>query len=407
MQRTRQSQLLFFSLMTGLTSGFPYLLTSDTLKIWMSLSNISLVYVGLASLINLPYTLRFLWAPVIDSIGSYRKAYGIVSIFLCAFTLFTLSLCQIDKQPLLSALTASFTAFFGASSSVALESQWLLSMTTDERQACIGMNNFGFRLSLIITGALSIVLADWISWKVTYQVMSALMILQGMYFIYCPIALDQQSHQPIQHCMSNLLSLINRLINQKQTLLFIISYKITDGFVLNMLSIFMLKALHISPTNIAIIHKVVGLSMSLCGAFFATWYIKRYQLTHSLKVFALFQSGTIILLACIAYYPPDNLAYVVVIIATETFSNGCLSIAIMSYVLNLINPEYAATEYALYTTLSSLSRYIIGPFTGILITYTSWSQYFVCASLIGLTSVWLLTQAQQADREIGLTNSPD
>ena len=142
--------------MTGLTSGFPYLLTSDTLKIWMSLSDISLVYIGLASLINLPYTLRFLWAPFIDTIGNYQRIYSITSIFLCSITLFALSLCQIDKQPLLSAIVASFTAFFGASTSVALESQWLLSISKQYQKQLVGMNNLGFRLSLILTAVIII-----------------------------------------------------------------------------------------------------------------------------------------------------------------------------------------------------------------------------------------------------------
>lgn len=384
--------------MTGLTSGFPYLLTSDTLKIWMSLSDIGLVYIGLASLINLPYTLRFLWAPFIDTIGNYQRIYSITSIFLCSITLFALSLCQIDKQPLLSAIVASFTAFFGASTSVALESQWLLSISKQYQKQLVGMNNLGFRLSLILTGALSILIADVISWKMTYQVMAGLLILQGLYFIYCPVNIEHETDcKPLHRCYRNLFKLLKRLLDQKEVLLFIIFYKITDGFILNMLSIFMLQVLNITPTSLAFIHKVVGLSMSLCGAFFATWYIQRYNLTQALRVFAWFQSGTIVLLANIAYYPPESLAYISLIIATETFSNGCLSIAIMTFILGLINKDYAASEYAFYTTLSSSSRYFIGPITGLLITYTSWTQYFICASLLGLTSVFLLRSIENPD----------
>ena len=388
------ADLYFFSLLTGLTSGFPYLLTSDTLKVWMSLSDISLIYIGLASLINLPYTLRFIWAPILDSLGEYRIHYAIVSIFLCAILLFALSMCQLEQQPFLSCTIALFVAFFGASTSVALESHWLLTISDDHRKALVAANHVGFRLALIMTGGLSLVIADHTTWSFTYRVMSCLLTLQGFYFLHYRFKSNLTSSVNIKQSYNNLFFIMKQLLRNKWLLVFIITYKISDGFVLNMLAVFMLQVLQISATELGIILKVVGLSMSLIGAFYATWYIRQYPLSQALKFFSIFQSLTILLLALIAQHPPSNLIYISFVIAIETFSNGCLSVAIMTFILELINKDHAASEYAFYTTLSSSSRYFIGPITGFLISYTSWTQYFICASLLGLCSVVLLGKAR-------------
>ncbi|HEX6837391.1 MAG TPA: MFS transporter, partial [Polyangia bacterium] len=173
----RRRVLVLFPL--GFAAGLPYLLVGSTLSAWVTQAGVSLAGVGLFSAVALPYSLKLLWAPLVDRFrppfGGRRR--GWLVLFQLALGLFLVALGALSPRasPLAFAALAVGVTFCAASQDIAADAYRTDLLAPDERAAGTAVYVFGYRVAMLVTGGLALVAADHLPFGRVYQLSAALL----------------------------------------------------------------------------------------------------------------------------------------------------------------------------------------------------------------------------------------
>src|SRR2546423_14467271 len=180
-------------LLLGFSSGLPFYLTSKTLQAWMTTAKVDLATIGFFSLVTLPYSLKFVWAPVMDRyippfLGR-RRGWVLITQVLLLLAIAAMSLHDPRLGLRMLAVNAIAIAFFSASQDISLDAY--RTDVLENREMGAGAAGFvlGYRLAMIPTGALAFFLAGRIAWPMVYVVLAVLMVIG--------IAATFVAHEPV------------------------------------------------------------------------------------------------------------------------------------------------------------------------------------------------------------------
>ncbi len=182
---TRPKPLIMLSL--GYATGIPFLLIGDTLNAWLRVEGVSLSVIGFFVLVSFAYTLKFMWAPLVDRLDipfltarlGHRRSWMIVLQVLMALGLLGVAATDPKTQLMQMALFATLTGFFGATHDIILDAYRIeLAGTTEEMGVVTAAYQWGYRMAFIVSGFVPLLLATRVGWSVAYAVM-ALMLLIG------------------------------------------------------------------------------------------------------------------------------------------------------------------------------------------------------------------------------------
>src|SRR3989344_8640790 len=173
------SRNMLVVLLTGFASGLPLLLTGSTLQAWMKDESVDLATIGLFSLVGLPYTLKFLWSPLMDryvplKLGRRRSWMLITQLGLMA-AIALLGLADPAGAPITVALFAVLVTFFGASQDIVLDAYRRELLKDEELGLGSSLYINGYRIAMLVAGAGSLLLADQIPWRAVYFIMAGIM----------------------------------------------------------------------------------------------------------------------------------------------------------------------------------------------------------------------------------------
>jgi PAT family beta-lactamase induction signal transducer AmpG len=168
-------------LFLGFASGLPLLLTQRTLQAWMTVANVDLTTIGLFSLVALPYSLKFLWAPLLDRyvppfLGR-RRGWLLISQILLFIAIAAMSLRNPQAGLQALAINAIVIAFLSATQDIGADAYRTDVLEYNEMGAGAAIFVLGYRIALIVTGAIALYLADHIAWPTVYVAMSAFMVV--------------------------------------------------------------------------------------------------------------------------------------------------------------------------------------------------------------------------------------
>src|SRR5262249_35584186 len=156
----------------GISSGLPLLMTASTLQAWMSDEGISLKVIGLLSLVQTPYTLKFLWSPVMDryvpQFLGRRRGWIFICQILLALTVARLALLSPAANPWQVGLFAVLIAFFSASQDIVIDAYRREILPDEQLGLGSSMAVTGYRIGMLISGALALLMADRIPWRFVY-----------------------------------------------------------------------------------------------------------------------------------------------------------------------------------------------------------------------------------------------
>ena len=170
-------------LMMGFSSGLPFLLTGNTLGYWMRDEGTTLAAIGFLSWVGLAYSLKFLWAPLIDRLDApvfgrsgRRRGWMIVTQFLVAVGLLGLSVIGL-KAGLAALGTLALIVAFASSTQDIVVDAWRIEAAddSDELGLLSAAYQLGYRFALLITEALILIVANHWGWPIAYAAMAALM----------------------------------------------------------------------------------------------------------------------------------------------------------------------------------------------------------------------------------------
>ncbi len=461
-----QSRKMAALLLLGFSSGLPLFLTSRTLQIWMTEENVDLGVIGLFAVVALPYSLKFLWSPLLDRfvppfMGRRRGWLVITQVgLLVAIAAMAFQKPAQDVQVLqLLALNALIITFLSATQDIAGDAYRTDVLKPNELETGASVWVLGYRIALLATSFLALVLADYLPWNVVYLIMAAFMAVGIITSFWTPEAAGEnfQNRTPLSSkdvlflllivlLVAGLLgsvligyiplnvfywvvaavigvwlttsfllpkkTLANELESPPQTLqdaitlpfqeffqrfgtlqgslilAFILLYKLGDALVGNMANPF-LVAINFSKTQIGAIQGGMGFLATTVGVLAGGAILTKLGINRCLWIFGILQ-----LLSNLGYYilaiAGKNDSLLVIAINIENFCAGLVTVVTVAFLMSLCNHRFTTTQFALFSSLTAISRDILSAPAGELVKATGWPSFFLITIVLALPGLLLL-----------------
>ena len=378
----------------GFSSGMPLALVGGTLQAWMASLNVDLTLIGMISLVGLPYTLKFLWAPFMDRyvppfLGR-RRGWIIITQIALVLTLVGISFCDPIQTPVILAILAFLIAFSSASQDIVIDAYKTEFLDRSEFGVGAATANLGYRLAMLFSGGFALILADHLSWSAVYRIMAASMGI-GIVTSLCAIESTLLSAPKTlkEAVVEPFLDFFNRE-KVMELMGFIFFYKLDVVFALALMTPFMME-LGFTKTEIGAVTKGFGLVVTLLGTFVGGIWLSRIGIKRSLWIFGCLQgfSGlSFYLLAKMGHSYPMMVTSIVL----ENFCSGMGNAAYAAFLMTLCNPKFTATQFALLTSVMALMRTLAGAPSGWLVKNVGWENYFIISILLMIPGLLLLTR---------------
>ncbi|AWB35066.1 muropeptide transporter [Orrella marina] len=388
----RVSPLLFL----GFASGLPLALTGGTLQAWATVESVSLQEIGFLTLVGTAYTLKFIWAPLIDrySPGFLGRRRGWMLITQVLLALGLLVMGQISPATSLGAIAvmAVLVAFLSATQDIAFDAYRTDVLATYERGAGAALSVLGYRLAMLVSGGFALVVADqWLGWSSMYSLMGGLMLLTALATLWAPEPSNPgQAPRSLEEAVTAPLGEFFRRPEAWALLLMIVLYKLGDAFAGALSTTFLIRGAGFSPTEVGTVNKILGLSATILGALFGGALMARLGLFRSLLFFGGLQAVSNLGYWVIAV-GPHNVWLMAAGVALENLCGGMGTAAFVALLMGLCKQEFSATQFALLSALSAVGRtYLAGPLTPPLVEKLDWPGFFLVTVLIALPGIWLL-----------------
>lgn len=387
------SRRMVVALIMGYAAGLPLELTSFVLKTWMREEGVNLAVIGLFALVGLPYTLKFLQAPLLDrfSPGRLGRRRGWMIIFQTALviSIYALGLTRPGQTPWLVALAAFFVTLFSASQDIVIDAYRREDLSDEELGLGSSLYVAGYRIGMLLASGGGLILADHWGFSMVYALM-ALCLLPGL----ITSVLTPEPPTPFGTPKTMGEAIIEPFVeyfsrpNAIWMLAFILLYKIGDTMASSMTAPFYVD-LQFSKTEVGALVKLVGFWAILGGSFIGGVLMLRLGINRCLWIFGLLQAVStagFAILAQIGHHLP-MLAFV---IGFENFTSGMGTAAYAAFMASITNKKFTATQYALLTSLMGIPRVVVSSGTGFLAEALGWTGFFVLCTLIAAPGMLLL-----------------
>jgi MFS transporter, PAT family, beta-lactamase induction signal transducer AmpG len=405
----------------GFSSGLPLALSGATLLVWMREAGVDLGTIGLFALVGTPYTIKFLWAPLIDALDvpllsrrlGRRRGWLLLSQFLLIVSIVLLGACDPAVSPLIVAVGALLVATASATQDIVVDAFRVESL--DESEQAAGMASYvaAYRIGMLAStaGALFLVSALQASglsyhgaWTAGYALMAALVLI-GVATTLVATEPEKSKAADAAHARENTLQRVteaavgafSEFLTRDMAfvaLAFVILFKFTDALSGAMTAPFVID-LGFSRNEYAAIIKGVGLAATLIGGFAGGFLARAYSLPMSLLIGGLLQGAANLTFSWQAVVGHD-IAWLTVAIIAENFTSAVGTVVFVAYLSALCrNPLHTATQYALLTALAAVGRTYLSSGAGFIAAAAGWVWFFVICAFAGLPALILLAWLQR------------
>jgi PAT family beta-lactamase induction signal transducer AmpG len=398
-------------LLFGFSSGLPFYLTSKTLQAWMTTAHVDLATIGFFSLVTLPYSLKFVWAPVMDRyippfLGR-RRGWVLITQILLLLSIAAMALHDPARGLQMLAINAIAITFFSASQDISLDAYRTDVLQDREMGAGAAVFVLGYRIAMISTGALAFFLADRIQWPAVYAVLSMLLVV-GIVTTFIapePVLSDAPPKTLFEAVVLPFADFFQRVGPRAVlVLLFIVVYKYSDSLAGSMTTPFLLQA-GFSQSEVGAVFLGVGVIATIAGVVVGGAMIGKVGINRALWIFVVFQG-----LSNLTYYglslSGKNHAFMVAAIITENFGLGLVSAVMTAYIMEMCNKRFTATQFALLSSLMAASRDILVAPAGKLVESSGWPGFFLITVAMAIPPLVLLPFIAPWSRDVPIGAAP-
>ncbi len=395
-------------ILLGFSSGFPYLLVFGTFNLWLKDAGVSLAAIGLFSLAKTPYSLKWLWSPIVDRINlplfgrlGRRRGWALFSQIALFLSLFGMAITNPALNPWHMAVFAFLTTVSSATQDIVLDAYRIESFNNREQGAGVAVFVLGYRLGSIFSGAGALFLAAVISWEDVYKIM-ALGSLVGIITIL--LSKEPQSEKYVsssigQPFIKRAIGFIKRAVYSPLAdfikrphwfgiLVFVFLYRMSDAYIAPMAYPFY-DDMGFSKIEIASIIKIYGTLATIAGTLLGGIMVSRLGIIKSLFWCGILQGISNLVFVWQAH-AGHNIYVLMTTISIENISGGLGTAAFVAYLSSLCNLSYTATQYALLSSFMSLARDVFAATSGFVASSISWSVFFVLTSLMSIPALIIL-----------------
>ena len=388
---------MLICIFTGFSSGLPLYLLINLLPAWLRSEQVDLKAIGLFALIQLPYTWKFLWSPLMDRyalplLGRRRGWMLAMQLALAAsIPVFGQLHPRLDLWTI--AYLATVVALFSASQDIVLDAFRREILPDVELGLGNAIHVNAYRISSLVPGALSLILADHLPWSSVFTI-TALFMLPGLLLTLAvdeprlaragPRSLRDAVVEPFREFL--------RRDGWRQAgliLLFIFLYKLGDSMATALATPFYLD-MGFTKSEIGIIAKNAGLWASVIGGMLGGLWMLSIGINRGLWLFGVVQVVSILGFAWLAYEARPDKLLLAIVIAFEALGVGLGTAAFTAFIARATDPRYTATQFALFTSLAAVPRTLVNASTGWIVEQTGWFAFFLICTVLALPGMALL-----------------
>jgi PAT family beta-lactamase induction signal transducer AmpG len=408
-------------LLLGFSSGLPLALSGSTLLVWMRESGVDLGTIGLFALVGTPYTLKFVWAPLVDAlhVPIFTRAFGrrrgwlVFSQLLLIGAILLLALTDPARSPLFVALGALLVATMSSTQDIVVDAFRVESLPESEQAAGMASYVAAYRIGMLVSTAGVLFLVSAFedtgigrnsAWMWGYVVMAALVLIGTVTALAATEPGQSARAEAATRGEAALLRIMHAAVgafseflvrkHAWMALAFVVLFKFTDAFSGTMTAPFVID-LGFTRNDYAAIVKGVGLAATLIGGFAGGYVARRYSLVASLWIGGVLQAISNLAFAWLAYVGTNQWALAVAISA-ENFTGAIGTVIFVAYLSALCqNPLHTATQYALLTALAAVGRTYLSSGAGYVAEATGWPLFFVISVVVAVPSLILLAWLQR------------
>lgn len=446
-------------LVLGFASGLPLALSTGTLQAWLTVAGVDIKTIGFFALAGLPYTFKFVWAPLLDRFeprwagASRRKAWLFVTQVLLAGACFVMA--GIDPNTSIMALGACAVviAFLSASQDIVFDAYRNDLLQAPERGAGAAVSVLGYRLAMLVSGGLALILADqWLGWPGAYRAMGVLFGLLALATLWAP-GVDSE-FRPTSSARAELRGFVAMLVagavvylvlsrlpwsllggwaeqrfgrlaidtvvmlsafvaamltarkvgfpsfvepwdaffsrrHASALLALIVLYKLGDAFAGALSTTFLIRGVGFTATEVGAVNKVLGLIATIVGALLGGLWLVKKPLWSSLLAFGVLQAVSNFGYWLLAVLPKDY-TLMAAAIGLENLCGGLGTAAFVAFLMALTDKRFSAAQFALLSALAAVGRVYVGPAAGVLVEAYGWPNFFVMTVIAALPGLLLL-----------------
>jgi PAT family beta-lactamase induction signal transducer AmpG len=398
---------MFVMLSLGFGSGLPYILLISTTTAWLRDASIELSLIGFFAWITFAYTIKFLWAPLVDRFSvPYFSRYGHRKSWIAIMQIIIISglllISNIDpvQSFFLFCVVAGLIAFAGSFQDIAIDAFRIEYAHISDQGNLAAAYQLGYRLAIIAATSLALIFADLNGWAMTYKLLAALMCFGFLGVIFSSeekntelgkLNFTNSIYEPLKDFFSRF-----KLFMASILLLIIATYRLTDIVMGPMATPFYLD-MGFTLTEIGAVVKVVALIASIFGIFIGGLLIKKIKIFRSLLIGAFLVMITNMLFAYVAI-TEKNIISLASIVAMDSLAAGIVGTVNIAFLTSLVSKKYTAFQYALLTGFMTLPGFLLKGLSGIWVESFQtlygfefgWMSFYVVTSLLTIPSILLL-----------------
>jgi PAT family beta-lactamase induction signal transducer AmpG len=377
----------------GFSSGLPFLLVSVTLALWLKESGIVLKDITMIASAGMTYAFKFVWAPLLDHwrlplfarLGQRRGWLLFAQLGVIVGLLAMALLTPHRLEPFVMATL--LVAFMGATQDIAVDAYRIEIAPPSAQGALVATYSLGYRLGLLVAGALALILADHIAWAWVYALMAVAMLLpvattltMGEPDVYraVPATWRAAMREGVIDPFADFFRRYGWAL-AGVTLLFILLFKLPEQSIGTIFNPFM-RDMGFSKTEIGAVTKIYGVWIGIAGAFVGGAAVARWGAWRTLGVAIVLEScSNLFYLLLLNHH--GSLPMLTVAISGQNFAEGLLGPPTVAFLSLLVNRQHTATQYALLSSLVNLPGKMLGFFAGGIVAVLGYGGYFAITVL--------------------------
>lgn len=386
----------------GISSGLPFLLTLATLHVRLVEAQASNALIGLFTLITIPYSLKFLWAPVVDMVKipyltnnlGQRRAWLLVSQIALFLSITSLGLADPNDNMYATAFFGFLVAICSATQDIVYEAYRTEILHKNELGIGATSSMLGYRIGIWLSGAGALYLADFFGWIISFTTMALLVFIGIITTLSCNEPAVSSHRKGSFNFMVSIMDIkqaAKNIINRESValiLLYVFFYKFGDT-TLNVMTAPFLMDIGFSKSEIANVAKSFGIGTMIFGSFIGSFILSKRPLSVALITCAILHVFSCVMFGIQAYVG-YSMSLLIFTIAIENLTCGLGTASLIAYFSSLSKAPFTATHYALLSSCASLFRIIISNLLGLLADHFSWEEFYMLAGLLCLPSFFLV-----------------
>jgi MFS transporter, PAT family, beta-lactamase induction signal transducer AmpG len=387
------SSRMAVTFLMGFSCGLPLLLTLSVLQAWMKEEGVDLSMIGLMSLVGIPYTVKFLWAPLLDRVNlpflGRRRGWLFVAQLSLMAAIAVLGLSNPKAHPVMLAGAAFLVTFFSASQDIVVDAYRREILSDAELGLGSSLYVNGYRVGMLLASGGGLILADHLPFSLVYLIMAACMLPGMITTLYStepeqpfgvPGTLSEAVVAPLREYFTR--------NGAWWILAFILFYKIGDSMASAMTTPFYLD-IGFSKTEIGAVVKLFGFWATIAGSLTGGIWMIRIGIGSSLWIFGVLQAVSTAGFMLLTYTGPSVPALSAVI-AFENFTGGMGTSAFAAFMASMTHKRFTATQYALLSSLMGVPRVLASAPTGYLAKIMGWNWFFAVCVLAAIPGLLIL-----------------